>query len=346
MIIKLACKLFDGDAAYFMEPILRLKGLKQLYIYRDSQIADLPDVLQSKLIGNYSVKKPKFVRRQFQLSKKPVADIYVGFYEIPHGILAILAAMWNRKPSVVAIIGNPKYSFRNEGIRGVITRWVYKRASRITVTGSESRRFLIEEKGLAAEKVFILPNSIPLGSFRKHNIDKKYDLITLGRLSPEKGLINLLKVAEKLVGINSSFTLGIAGKGPQEEELESHIDSMGLSKNVFLLGFVPDIVEFLNQGRAFITTSKTEGLPRTAIQSMSCGTPVIASNVGDMKDLVIDGKTGYLVDDPEDINAFFEAINMLFSKEEIYSQNCIRHIEMNFSSEAAVKAWENIINSI
>ena len=140
--------------------------------------------------------------------------------------------------------------------------------------------------------------------------------------------------------------VGIAGKGPQQEELESAIKLKGLDKNVYLLGYVSNIEIFLNEGKVFVTTSKTEGLPRTAIQSMACGTPVIASNVGDMKDLVVNNVTGFLIDDPNDNQAFYNSILELLDNYCEYQEKCIQYVHDHFSSKAGLSTWDTIFKAI
>ena len=346
MKVKLACKLFNDDASYFLEPLLQHDDLESLFLYRDGIASKLPDNLEKKIIGKYSKNKIKFISRLFAMMKKPTVDLYVGIYEVPHGILAILSAKWNRRPSVVSIIGNPKYSFRNKGFRGYVTKWIYRKADFITVTGSASKEFLINEKGLLENKVLVLPNSIPIESFRNLKIEKKYDLITLGRISPEKGLINFLEIISEVLELIPDLKVGIAGKGPKQEELANTIKLKGLENNVFLLGYVSNIEIFLNEGKVFVTTSKTEGLPRTAIQSMACGTPVIASNVGDMKDLVVNNETGVLIDDPNDNQAFYSSILELLDNYSEYQERCIQYVHDNFSSRAGLSTWDTIFKTI
>ena len=120
---------------------------------------------------------------------------------------------------------------------------------------------------------------------------------------------------------------------------------MELQDNIKLLGYVTDSVKFLNQGKLFITTSISEGLPRSVIQSMACKTPVIATNVGDIKDVVISGETGYLINlDDSNKKIAAESCKIILSKKirELYACNSHRHVNLFFTHQAAKKAWEKI----
>lgn len=347
MLIRLACKLYNSDARYFLDPILMSERVSQIVLYRNLSLGPLTKEIHKKLTGRYNNSKAKFLIRQLELLlNKPKADLYVAIYEIPHGILILLAAKINNKPSVVSIIGNPKYELRNRGIRGTVTKLIYKYANVLTVTGNESKKFLIEQKKVKAEKIFILPNSIPIDEFyHKSDIEYKYDLITMGRISPEKGLFNLVDVVFILKKRLPTIKVGIAGKGQLLKELKDRIEELNLSSNIHLLGFVDDPVDFLNRGKLFISTSYTEGLPRTAIQSMACGTPVVALEVGDMSDLIIHNKTGILHSKEfNKIKLSNQIYDILLNNEKInkFQNMCISEVDQKYNHQVANQTWENI----
>jgi glycosyltransferase involved in cell wall biosynthesis len=351
MKIKLTCKLNDADARYFIDPIISSNGVGELTLYRNNNPHSKNHKWESKVTGVYHTGWSKLIFRFIRMvTDKPVSDMYIGIYEIPHGLLALFAAKICNKPVVVSVIGNPKYDIRNKGFRGYITKYIYKWADVITITGSQSKRYIENTKNIISEKIFILPNSVPInefinGSSKKSN-NKRYDLVTLGRLSSEKGLLNLLDIINIIRKKIPKIKLGIAGQGPQMKELQSRIIELKLEQNVSLLGYVQNARDFLASGKLFITTSFTEGLPRTAIQSMIGGVPVVASNVGDISDLVINERTGILIDDPNNLTAFAEGILETLSDTKLYSKyslNAVNHCKQYYSHEAATKVWNDII---
>jgi glycosyltransferase involved in cell wall biosynthesis len=347
MLIRLACKLFNDDARYFLDPLLMSEKVDTVVLYRNSAPEPLGLDIHLKMEGVYHNNKLKFINRLSRMIRDRKADLYVGIYEIPHGIFSLAAAWFNRKPAVVSIIGNPKFEIRNKGFRKYITNRIYKMADVITVTGTESKIYLVSEKSVPAEKIFVLPNSIPMDVFYKQKRQSRFDLITLGRLSPEKGLYKMIDVVELIRDKMPDVKLGIAGKGPMQEELELQIKERGLEDNIEILGYVKDAAEFLNEGKLFITTSFTEGMPRTVIQSMACETPVVATEVGDMKDLVLTGKTGYLIKAEDDAVKIADETYKILSNDTImnsYAANCHKHIDEHFSHKAGHRAWENMFD--
>jgi glycosyltransferase involved in cell wall biosynthesis len=348
MILKLTCKLFDGDAWYFIKPMLLSKKINAITLYRDQPLTIENKVIAKKLNGRYKSGFLKYIWRFLSMCfDQPKASVFVGIYEIPHGLLVLIVSKLLAKPSVICIIGNPKYKFRNNGFRGWITKYIYQHADIITVTGSESKKHLSTYKNIDKNKIFILPNSIPLELFQKKNMNPNYDLITLGRLSEEKGLFRLLDIIVDVKKELPTIKLGIAGSGPLLNELEYRIKELNLMDNVDMLGYVEDAAKFLSDGKIFISCSSTEGLPRSTIQSMACGTPVIATNVGDQSDLVVTGKTGILIKDAYDKTAFVYGICSLLTHEDkrkVYAENAIKHAQDNFGDSSATIAWDSMIS--
>jgi glycosyltransferase involved in cell wall biosynthesis len=212
MKIQLTCKLFDNDASYFLSPIADISRVKDISVYRDETGIPYPKVNFTTSIFN---KTPfRFIYRFFQmLFNKPGGDLVIGIYEMPHGLLALLIGLIKRKPVVISVTGNPKLDRRNKGIRGGIILKILARCNVITFTGSVGRSYYLKEKKYNPEKVFILPTSIDTKKYIDLNLKKIYDIITLGRLSSEKGLDVLINIIAKLKKGFPEIKVGIAGNG-------------------------------------------------------------------------------------------------------------------------------------
>ncbi len=118
----------------------------------------------------------------------------------------------------------------------------------------------------------------------------------VARLSPSKGLINLLEAFSSLP-VNE-YELVIAGKGPLKAEVRERIQAEPAIRIKFL-DWVDRraLPELLNQMRFLVLPSApdSEGLPNIVLEAMACGTPVIGTPVAGMADVIIDGQTGYLL---------------------------------------------------
>lgn len=349
MKISINCKLDPHGAVGFIKPIADIEQISEINVFRDQKALFYHKV-------NYY--KPPFNLRIFnQLAKliqmlikiKKDTKLAIGIYEIPHGLLAFLIGKLKGIPVIISIIGNPGYTKIRKGFRKKITYFMLHRINSITVTGNQSKQYLIND-GIPRNKIYILPNSIDVKKFKSlSKVEKRYDIISLGRLSPEKELGNLLKIVNILKKTNTNIRVGIAGKGPEKERLEKMIIELSLQSNIHLLGYVNDIVEFYNSGKVFVLTSHTEGLPRTVVEAMACGVSCVASNIGDMEDVIDDGVSGNLIQDYRNLNEFADKIETILENNEIYnrfSEQAIRKIRNNYSYEAATKVWEIIINKI
>jgi glycosyltransferase involved in cell wall biosynthesis len=154
---------------------------------------------------------------------------------------------------------------------------------------SEFSRAKFVEAGLPAEKMAVKPNFIfpdPGAS-----AGSKAYAVFIGRLSEEKGLRTLLRAWGR---VNPEYALRIIGDGPLFKDLQSEISRSGFS-NVHLYGRLPRevLLDALKGAKLLILPSNCyENFPMTIAEAYACGTPVIASRLGAMAELVADGRTG------------------------------------------------------
>lgn len=122
-------------------------------------------------------------------------------------------------------------------------------------------------------------------------------LVSVGRLSGQKGQLVLLDALQLLARQNVRFTMTIAGDGPLRPELEQRIREHGLSDRVRLTGWLSngEIRDLIMAARALVLPSFAEGLPVVLMEAMALGRPVVATYVGGIPELVVDGVNGWLV---------------------------------------------------
>ncbi len=119
-------------------------------------------------------------------------------------------------------------------------------------------------------------------------------IICVGRLTAQKGHRDLLTAFADLVAAHPSAALAIAGEGKMRGELEQEIRRLGLEKNARLLGAQEGVPRLLAASDIFVTASQIEGLPLAVLEAMAAGLPVVATEVGDIPNLV-SSHTGILV---------------------------------------------------
>ena len=190
-------------------------------------------------------------------------------------------------------------------IRG-IERKALASAVHITVTTQEMAAYVSEISPASAAKTRVIPDFVDVDLFQPVPSAKRYDLVYIGRLSPEKNLGALLQAVKELnlsiaiVG-GRNLSLQNPAQGDDEEDnlkrkfgtLDGRIHWLGRLKNEVL----PAI---LNQSRVFVLCSFIEGQPRALIEAMACGLPIIGSNVPGTRSTIEHKATGYLCDTDAD----------------------------------------------
>lgn len=115
------------------------------------------------------------------------------------------------------------------------------------------------------------------------------------RLEPVKAIPTLIEAIAIVAGDRPSIRLEIAGEGSLRTDLEKDVVRLGMSGNVSFLGWRKDLASVLRSWSIFVLPSLDEGFGVAALEAMASGLPVIASDVGGLRELVQDGQTGFLV---------------------------------------------------
>ncbi len=175
-----------------------------------------------------------------------------------------------------------------------IGKQVLKKADKIIVVSNATKKYVLT-LGANPEKVEVLHNGVDLNRFKplsevKDKMRKKLGIskdanvvLTVRRIVYKNGIDTLLESAEIAVKRNPKLIFVVVGKGPDSEEVKEKIGQLRMQNNFKLTGFVSDedLPLYYNVADLFALPSKSgEGLPLVVLEAMSCGLPVIATNVG------------------------------------------------------------------
>ena len=188
---------------------------------------------------------------------------------------------------------------RRNGLRRLFSPLV----NRFTTVSDDLRRWLIQDVGIAADKVVRLHNGVDTDRFApgdrgevraKLGIGAEQTVVgTVGRLDPVKDQASLLEAFARVAGPDA--VLVIAGDGACRDALHAQAAALGLGDRVRFLGERRDVARVLQSFDLFVLPSLGEGISNTILEAMATGLPVVATRVGGNPELVDDGVTGQLV---------------------------------------------------
>lgn len=244
-------------------------------------------------------------------------DWVLAYNLVPHSINALVIARLTRTRVLMHLIGGPRewvgggHASDNK-VLGRLPRPVpllervlvaaIRRADLVAVMGSGARADLLA-RGLRPDQVVVLPASVDERRFAGvREREPVYDLCTASQLNPRKRISDLLAAAANLKGSHLAIEhpagrplrVAIAGRGPLEAELRAEAARLRLADAVDFLGFVEDVESVYARSRVFVLTSRSEGLSIALTEAMAAGLPVVATDVGEVRDVVVPGETGEL----------------------------------------------------
>lgn len=245
------------------------------------------------------------VARLFPLARALASDrvdIVHGFLDAANAY-AFLAARRLGKPAVL--------SLRNEklilaGMRRRVLRWMLRHADAVTVNSDAGRAFLVDRVGVGNGRVYSVPNIAPIPRAEAAGQVESPPVVgCVGRLVDQKRFDAVLRAFPLVRARVPGARLEIVGDGSNLDALRALSRSLGLDDAVVFAGAVDDAASRIARMSCLVLPSAFEGLPNTALEAMGFGVPVVASPVGDLSTIVIDGVTGVVVRDiaPEPLAA-------------------------------------------
>lgn len=169
-------------------------------------------------------------------------------------------------------------------------------------------------------KVVCVYNPVTIDNPVQAGLNSK-KVISVGRLSFEKGFDYLIDVWRLVAKRHKDWLLDIYGDGPLSEQLQGQIDKQGLRNSVRLCGRTPNIAEKYAQHSIYVMGSRTEGLGLVLLEASACGLPLISYDCpSGPREIVTDGENGYLIPHVGDIDAMAEKICLLIEDAELRKQ--------------------------
>lgn len=235
--------------------------------------------------------------------------------------------------------------------------WLMHRFVRVAVGNSRQIIDELGKEGIAAHRLKLVYNGIPIPQFRIAMGDRAttravfglapdcFVMTTIGTLWPYKGHADLLD-ALAIAGLPDNWVLLLAGRDidSQLARLEEQSIRLDLRKHIRFLGERGDVPALLGAADLHVTASHTEGVPNNVLEAMCAGLAVVATDVGGIPELVIDGETGLLVPsrNPAALAAAVTALAVNAPLRAKMGAAAQRRVAESFSIEASVASLQAI----
>jgi glycosyltransferase involved in cell wall biosynthesis len=222
-----------------------------------------------------------------------------------------------RTPVVIA--HEHTWSYQGQPVRRFLDReLIARRSDAFIAVSREDRRRMIEIERVKPADIVHLPNGIdgfppPSGRDARAELGIAPDAPVVGTVSslrPQKALDVLVRAVPLLLGEFPALRLLIVGHGTERRPLEALVEQLGLNEKVMLLGRRKDVPDLIEAFDVAASSSDFEGSPLAVMEYMEAGKPVVATRVGGVPDLVVDGLNGLLVE-PQNPDALAAAIGDL-----------------------------------
>jgi glycosyltransferase involved in cell wall biosynthesis len=180
--------------------------------------------------------------------------------------------------------------------------------------------------------------------------DKQITIVQVAKIHPRKRQTDLIKAMNRIDNEVPEYDLVFAGSVAEgvsnyEKRLHSIVSDCGLESRVKFLGWVDDIPALLSKADIFVLPSSHEGFPRSILEANAMGVPAVATSAGGTAELIVDGKTGFVVA-IGDVDALAERIRTLCvdtTLREAFGTAAKNRIIENFDEESYVREFEEFV---
>ena len=282
-------------------------------------------------------------------------DILIGF--MYHGIMT--ARIVGRTTGVPINVSSI-HSDRHGSFRELVMRVTDGLTDAVTVLSRHLATELVDRRVAASSHVYVIPNSVDVARFamrlyrdrtrERFRVGRDQFLwLAVGRLDHAKDYPNLLNAFAALAQRHHNTRLMIAGDGPLKGDLHSMVQRMDMDSRVHLLGLRQDMPALYAASDALVLSSAWEGMPNVVLEAMASRTPVVATSVGAVPEVITDGESGLVVP-PHHHQALANAMERMMELPEktrqALGQAGYDRVLSEFSRESVIDKWEDLFDRL
>ena len=271
-------------------------------------------------------------------------------WPFPHGIMALPATFFLKVPMVFSFHGGELLLAKKFGFVESILRWLIPKAIAITANSSFTKNLISQ---LTSKPITIIPYGITVEpkAPKKRQPDSVPRLLFVGRLDERKGLRYLLE-ALPLILAKQPVRLRVVGEGILEKELKKQCNDLRLDPVVDFLGFVTkeELADEYASCDIFVLSAivdskgDTEGLGIVIIEALAHSKPVVASDVGGISDVIVDGTTGILVPEKDPQSLANSILTLLADpkRSDEMGRKGLENIQCRFNWNRITTIWQQV----
>ena len=261
-------------------------------------------------------------------------DLIHAHFAYPTGFLTLIAKLISQKKMVLTIHGSDINELEQKNsFKFLLTKFTLNNVNKIIAVSNNLKKKTVNKFNIPDNKISVIdmgydPKLFYPKSYHNLEYSSKLKFLFVGRLVPIKGLDILIKAFSKINSLqkNLNYECSIIGDGFQKMNYKKYITTLSLSDRVKFLGYKTqiEIGKMMREADFVIIPSLKEGFGLVAIESLACGTPIICSETGGLKDIVINKKNGFIFP-PGDYKKLSEIlISLINNKLIINIDNCIK----------------------
>jgi len=294
--------------------------LSKLKIYHYNLISQLP--IWPKWL-------PALVKIFSLIKKERVEMVWVG-QVLPLGTISLILNIFFKIKYFVSFHGSDLLTAQRNKWKKFLLINIISRADFITVNSQFTKNEVLKLK-IKKPNILLIYPGVPLIKNRENNLTEKISkskniILTVARLTPRKNIISIIQALPKVIEKQSEIHYFIIGRGPEKEKLEQKINELNLEKYVSLLTNISNdqLIDYYQAASLFILLPisyqhEVEGLGIVFLEAAQFQKPIIASDHGGCREVVIDQQTGLIVE-PQNLEQISGAILKILNNQELASK--------------------------
>lgn len=229
--------------------------------------------------------------------------------------------------------------------KATMIRFVASKLCRHTVALTEkTRNDYMRMFKLKKERLSVIYNYVECPISDHYNVESKR-IITIGRLTSEKGMDLLIEVANIVLKAHSEWHWDVYGNGPMMPVLLEKVKALGMEGQLHFLGNVDNAAQHMSKYAVYVLPSYREGLPLVLIEALRNRLPMVSFDIDTgPRDIIEENKTGFLIK-PYEIEEMAQKIEQLMISQEQrseFSHNCLKQV-LRFEKKEIICQWKQLI---